>query len=136
MNLLEIEKLCNEASAGPWNRCYHLQSEDHDRLCGCNYRGSIWGGDKNHVVCEMGSTITKGEEGLEPARYNRRQELINAKFIEMSREHMPKLIELAKAASEYFSEDIEGYTPYSSYLKPEWFKKYLKCKEVLSLLSK
>lgn len=97
--LEEIEKLCKEATPGPWPLCYHLQSFGNDKKCPCGYRGSIWGHD-DHVICEMGSTVIKDEEGLEPPRYSREQELINAKFIAASRELMPKFLEIAKAATE------------------------------------
>lgn len=98
MNLEDIEKLLEAITPGPWEGCYHLRNKTNDEACGCGYRGSIWGGDQSGVICEMGSTVIKDEEGLEPPRYERTQELANAKFISVSRELMPKLLAIAKAA--------------------------------------
>ena len=66
---------------GPWKLCFHLQSAENDASCPCGYRGGIWGNDGDHMVCEMGSTSTPGEEGLAPARYPRAIELANARLI-------------------------------------------------------
>lgn len=66
---------------GPWHLCTHLQSAEKDAACPCGYRGGIWGSDQEHLICEMGSTVTIGQEGLEPARYPRPTELANARLI-------------------------------------------------------
>lgn len=66
---------------GPWHLCHHLESAEKDASCPCGYRGGIWGSDGEHVVCEMGSTLVVGEEGLCPPRYPRPVELANARLI-------------------------------------------------------
>lgn len=66
---------------GPWGLCHHLQSAEKDAACPCGYRGGIWGPDGEHIICEMGSTETEGQEGLSPARYDRPTELANALLI-------------------------------------------------------
>lgn len=116
MKLEEIEKLCAEATRGPWKLCYHLESHEHDSSCRCGYRGGIWGGDGDHMVCEMGSTIIKGEEGLEPPRYDRATELKNAEFIAASRELMPKLLAVAKEAKDLVDR-LDSYNGLSSILQ-------------------
>jgi hypothetical protein len=63
---------------GPWHLCAHL--EDHDK-CSCGYRGGIWGSDREHIICEMGSVATLDQEGLEPPRYPREVEFANARLI-------------------------------------------------------
>ena len=60
----------------PWALCHHLESVEHDNSCPCGYRGGIWGGDGEHVVCEMGATEIP-EEGSLP-RYDRVTEIANA----------------------------------------------------------
>ena len=66
---------------GPWILCHHLESEEKDKSCRCGYRGGIFGSDGEHMVCEMGSTTIKGEEGLEVPRYERAVEIANAHLI-------------------------------------------------------
>lgn len=66
---------------GPWELCHHLKSAESDRSCPCGYRGSIWGSDGNHVVCEMGVYAIPGEEGMQPDRYDRATEIANAQLI-------------------------------------------------------
>lgn len=41
---------------GPWGLCHHLKSPEHDKSCSCGYRGGIWSGDGEYLVCEMGSS--------------------------------------------------------------------------------
>ncbi len=53
------------------------------------------------MVCEMGSTEIKGQEGLEPPRYRREQEIANAEFIAASRTLMPKLLKAVRALEFY-----------------------------------
>lgn len=119
MKLDEIEKLCDETSSGPWHLCFHLASKENDSSCPCEYRGGIWGEDQEHMVCEMGSTIHLGEEGLEPERYDRAQELKNAKFISASRTLMPKLIEIVKLAHYTTCNHIGGAVDFYSVPKYE-----------------
>lgn len=112
MKLEEIEQLIDAATPGPWKLCFHLQSKENDEKCRCGYRGSIWGGDKEAVVCEMGSTVIKGEEGLEPPGYGREQELINARFIAASRTLMRKFAAVAEAAKALCGDEFSAnYKP-------------------------
>lgn len=83
----EIEARANAATKGPWVRCHHLQSVEADKDCPCGYRGGIWGGDKEHVVCEMGT----GPEPDAAPRYERTQEIANSAFIEEARMDVPDL---------------------------------------------
>jgi len=71
----------SEHTPGPWHLCRHLQSLEADAACPCGYRGGIFGGDEAGMVCEMGSTVIPGEEGLEAPRYPRPVELANARLI-------------------------------------------------------
>jgi hypothetical protein len=66
---------------GPWGLCHHLESAENDAACPCGYRGGIWGPDGERTICEMGSTLVPGEEGLEAPRYPRPVELANARLI-------------------------------------------------------
>ena len=77
---------------GPWHLCHHLESAEKDASCPCGYRGGIWGSDGEHVVCEMGSTLVVGEEGLCPPRYPRPVELANARLIATA----PELLAVAQ----------------------------------------
>ncbi len=101
MKLEEMRAITAAATEGPWDPCYHLRSKANDESCNCGTRGHIWGGDKEFVVCEMGSTIIEGQEGLEPPRYSREQELKNAAFIFLASNKMDKLLAVAKAAKSF-----------------------------------
>lgn len=87
---------------GPWVLCAHLIDGDK---CPCGYRGSIWGPDEQHVICEMGSTVIAGEEGLEAPRYPRAVELANAALIAAA----PALYEALQAFMAYAAQDEERY---------------------------
>jgi hypothetical protein len=65
---------------GPWELCYHLESEANDKACGCGFRGNITA-EGEFAICEMGSTVVKGEEGLELRRFPRPVELANARLM-------------------------------------------------------
>ncbi len=110
MKIEEIEALCEAASSSPWGLCLHLRDKTVDKTCGCGYRGGIWGAEGEFMVCEMGSTEIKGQEGLEPPRYRREQEIANAEFIAASRTLMPKLLEVAKAAKDFCNNFAEFET--------------------------
>ena len=94
--LERLEKLAGEATAAGWKLCHHLQSAEKDASCPCGYRGGIWGPDGEHLVCEMGSTVTPGEEALTIPRYERRVELANAALIVAAVNALPDLIRLAR----------------------------------------
>lgn len=77
-----LREAAAKATPGPWHLCAHLKSIEHDRACSCGYRGSIWGGDQEHVVCQPGHDgAPAGQEGTEPQRYEREQEIANAHYI-------------------------------------------------------
>ena len=82
---------------GPWKLCHHLRSPEGDKQCPCGYRGGIWGGDGEHIVCEIGPTIVPGQEGLEGGRYPREVELANARLIAAA----PDLLESGKPLLPY-----------------------------------
>lgn len=92
--LAEVEARCAAATEGPWVECRHLESVEADAACGCGYRGGIFGleFDPSYMVCEMGSTLIPGEEGLEAPRYPRPLEIANARFIAHARTDVPKLL--------------------------------------------
>lgn len=91
---------------GPWHLCRHLQSIEKDRECPCGYRGGIWGSDEEHIVCEMGSTEIKGEEGLCPPRYPREVELANARLIAAAPDLLAAVTQFLKAHDDEY--DGEG----------------------------
>lgn len=86
----------------PWILCHHLQSKENDESCSCGYRGGIWGNDEEHMICEMGSTSTIGEEALAPPRYDRDIELANARLIVAAPEMLAELEDQKKWLSELF----------------------------------
>jgi hypothetical protein len=83
-------------TSGPWVLCFHLESAENDASCPCGYRGGIWGADQERMICEMGSTVTPGQEGMEPARYDRATELCNARLIAAA----PTMLDALRAADE------------------------------------
>jgi hypothetical protein len=95
---------------GPWHRCFHLESAENDASCSCGYRGGIWGPDEEHTICEMGSTLIKGEEGLCPPRYPRDVELANGRLIAAA----PDLLEALRLA-----ENVLSRFPFSSEIWPD-----------------
>lgn len=95
-----ILKADAEATEGEWSLCTHLKSIALDRACPCGYRGGIGGPQGKNLVCEMGSTVIPGEEGLELGRYPREEELANAELITLMRNHIRALCEMARAKAE------------------------------------
>lgn len=85
---------------GPWKLCRHIATTEGDKECPCGYRGGIWGPDGEHIICEMGCAVTPGEEGLEPPRYERPQELANARLIAAAPELLEALQDLLAADAE------------------------------------
>lgn len=77
----DLERLALAATPGPWKLCHHLQSPESDKDCPCGYRGAVWGPDGEHILFEMGSTETPGQEGMEPPRYERSVEIATAQYI-------------------------------------------------------
>lgn len=93
--------MSTQHTPGPWLLCRHLQSAQTDAACPCGYRGGIWGPDGDCIICEMGSEVTSGQEGLEPPRFPRDVELANARLIASAPlllAALEDMIELARAA--------------------------------------
>lgn len=74
---------------GPWNLCAHL-ANDHENGCTCGYRGVIYAADTEYAICQPGHDVTPGEEGLEPPRRPRAEEVANARFIAAARQLVPE----------------------------------------------
>ena len=52
---------------GPWQPCTHLRERD-DCACPCGYRGGIWSGDGESIVCEMGGSPEQDGTKIVPER--------------------------------------------------------------------
>lgn len=67
---------------GPWHLCAHLANDDENG-CSCGYRGVIYGPQREgYAVCQPGhEPAPEGQEGTEPPRYERSQEVRNARLI-------------------------------------------------------
>lgn len=102
---------------GPWKLCRHLQSAEKDAACPCGYRGGIWGADGEHIVCEMGSTATPGQEGLEPPRYERPTELANAALIAAAPDLYAALDDMVKLAIQLGAIDLETHDAFAALAK-------------------
>lgn len=69
-----------EHTTTPWQLCHHLQSDEKDASCKCGYRGGIWGGDGEVLVCEMGNCNRhEGHDMVDTG--DRPTQLANAAFI-------------------------------------------------------
>jgi hypothetical protein len=69
-----------EHTPTPWVLCHHLQSPEKDASCKCGYRGGIWGGSGEVLVCEMGTcNCYEGHDMIDVG--NRSTQLANAAFI-------------------------------------------------------
>jgi hypothetical protein len=103
---------------GPWKVCYHLECIENDRSCPCGQRGTIWGGDGNHVVCQIGVDVAPGDEaGSEPPRYPREVEIANAHLISAAPELLAKLARLVKAIDSPIGgevDDVVGMLEYGT----------------------
>jgi len=86
---------------GPWKLCHHLKSKDHDESCHCGYRGGIWSGDGEFVVCEMGSSPDVDGDGFVQGHSTpqcpRDQQLFDAAFIAHARTDIPALLSALEA---------------------------------------
>lgn len=101
-DLAELERLEREATPGPWKPCKHLRSADDDASCPCGFRGDIWDGDEERVICEM---ETRGE--LAPPHPVRAETIANAQLIVALRNNASTLITLARlgmAARDFLEE--------------------------------
>lgn len=87
----------------PWQLCHHLQSAEKDASCKCGYRGGIWGGEGEVLVCEMGNCNRhEGHDMVDTG--DRPTQLANAAFIVKAVNNHAALVEalkLARARIEY-----------------------------------
>ena len=90
----DLQALLGEATDGPWLLCAHLKDGDE---CSCGYRGGIFGGDQEGIICEIGNVPTPGEEGLEAPRYERPTELANARLIAMAPDLAREVVRMREA---------------------------------------
>lgn len=97
-----LERAARAATPGEWILCQHLL--DHDQ-CSCGYRGGIFGPDGEYMICEMGSTVVEGEEGLEAPRYERSVEIANAEFMVTA---TPSVVLAFVAAHRALQERVDG----------------------------
>ena len=77
----QMESLAGH-TMGPWHLCAHLANDDENG-CSCGYRGVIYGPQREgYAVCQPGhEPAPEGQEGTEPPRYERSQEVRNARLI-------------------------------------------------------
>lgn len=92
MNLKEMEKLCNDATPGPWI----FRSKDPDDPCSDLFGKYSVGPDPENY-----STWIIDDTKYYPTAPER---IEDARFIAASRDLMPKLIAVAKAAKAYRDE--------------------------------
>lgn len=82
MTAAELEKLLAETTPEPWQLCAHLRMPNENG-CPCGYRGVLYGRD-DYAICQPGHEVIPGEEGLEPPRLPRAEEIANMRLIAMS----------------------------------------------------
>lgn len=107
VDLERLAKLADEATPGEWKRCHHLMGPEQDASCPCGYRGGIWSEDKDCIILEMGGPKTPGEEGLDPPRLPRAEELANAAFIAAANPATIKTLLARVAALEEENADLK-----------------------------
>lgn len=67
---------------GPWKLCVHLAK--HDQIpCSCGYRGGIWSGDGESIICEMGGSPEHEGTKITPES-TREQQFMDAHLIAAS----------------------------------------------------
>lgn len=112
--IAEIRARAEAATPGPWKLCHHLKSKDHDESCHCGYRGGIWSGDGEFVVCEMGSSPDVDGDGFVQGHSTpqcpRDQQLFDAAFIFRARTDIPALLSALEAANKRAAEAEGGRT--------------------------
>lgn len=86
----QVAEALKGVTPGPWNLCAHLAYENENG-CTCGYRGVIYAGDTDYAVCQPGHDATPGEEGLDPPRLPRSEEIANARFIAWARNNVEAL---------------------------------------------
>ena len=87
---------------GPWRLCFHLESPENDASCPCGYRGGIWSGDGESLVCEMGGTPDCYGEQVYP-QPDRQTTLVNARLISAA----PQLLQATKFLVEFIEANDE-----------------------------
>ena len=83
---------------GPWHLCAHLANDDENG-CSCGYRGVIYGPQREgYAVCQPGhEPAPEGQEGTEPPRYERSQEVRNARLIAVAPDMRTTILALCDA---------------------------------------
>lgn len=112
-----IRERLENAAPGPWMLCHHLVSVEHDNSCPCGFRGQITS-EGEFSVCEMGSTCTPGEEGLELPRYPRSKEIANAHLIAAAPDDISYLL-VALAEARELLNDLSESREFALYITPE-----------------
>lgn len=94
-----------EHTPGPWRLCAHLA--DHDQ-CSCGYRGGIWSGDGETIVCEIGGPSGAPGDEMIP-RADRQTQFADAHLIAAA----PEMLEALVAALPYIetAEEDDAYKP-------------------------
>jgi hypothetical protein len=108
--IAEIEKAAKGSTPAPWELCQHLKSKECDEACKCGYRGVVFGPDHDvaYAVFQPGhDPAPKGQEGSEPQRYPRTQEIANSHLMVAMRSAVPHLIDHIRALQERVAE-LEG----------------------------
>lgn len=99
LDIAALRGLLERATAGPWIPCEHLKSAEADAACPCGYRGVIFGppdadcGADDRAICQPGhEPAPPGQEGTEPGRFPRAQEIANMQLIAAMRNSLPALL--------------------------------------------
>lgn len=89
-----IEALADQITPGPWQLCAHL-AYPNENGCECGYRGVVFGRD-DYAICQPGHEVNPDEEGLEPPRLPRDEEIANMRAVSLVPELIRELIDNRK----------------------------------------
>jgi len=79
---------------GPWKLCHHLESIEKDKSCGCGYRGGIWSGCGEFIVCEIGGSLCPNTGEKYFPEVEREQQISDAHLIAAAPELYELLLEI------------------------------------------